>query len=123
MSQQALNRWGVAYTLVNNPGLVQYTASKLALKKSLLKAGGRLLRGNTGVTNFDVETTVDLVMGEMEPTMKIGNLGDPDPDSRDTKQDIPGNLDTNSGVLVENLDIIHAGVSNAPNNSDDTSKA
>lgn len=37
VSQQAFNRWGVAYTLINNPNLIQYTASNLALKKKLVE--------------------------------------------------------------------------------------
>lgn len=32
-SQKALNRWGVAYTLIHNSRLVQYTAANLALEK------------------------------------------------------------------------------------------
>ena len=46
MSQRALNRWGVAYTLINNPDLIRYTASKLAFKKTLAKEGKRLLLGD-----------------------------------------------------------------------------
>ena len=44
VSQQALNRWSVAYTLINNPDLLQDTATKLALRKMLLKEGKRLLK-------------------------------------------------------------------------------
>lgn len=33
VSQRALNRWCVAYTLITNPNLVEFTASHLALNK------------------------------------------------------------------------------------------
>lgn len=58
VSQRALNRWGVAYTLINNPDLIRYTASKLALKKKLLKKGKRLLVGGPGQLNSRQEPRV-----------------------------------------------------------------
>ena len=46
MSQRALNRWGVAYTLIHNPDLRPLTASRLALRRRLVKEGKRrLLQG------------------------------------------------------------------------------
>jgi hypothetical protein len=68
VSQQALNRWGVAYTLINNPKLVKYTASKLALKKQLTKVGKRhLLLGDHASESSSVATRPSSIPSDPSP--------------------------------------------------------
>lgn len=67
VSQRALNRWGVAYTLVHNSSLVGTTASNLARKKEELlkrkkrqrwKVGGAVA-GTTGAATPSPEPAED----------------------------------------------------------------